>query len=86
MPGDEFPIGEITTGNLREFQRHDIHVFLSCSAVVDDDAIICVYDLAKFGGDMVVDIMRTDPMIVIGGMLQENPFFVPPEAFLRVIA
>ena len=48
-----------------------------------DDAVICVYDLAKFGGDTVVDIMRTHPMIVIGGMLQENPFFVPPEEFLR---
>jgi hypothetical protein len=48
-----------------------------------DDAVICVYDLAKFGGDTVVDIMRTHPMIVVGGMLQENPFFVPPEEFLR---
>jgi hypothetical protein len=48
-----------------------------------DDAVICVYDLAKFGGDTVVDIMRTHPMIIIGGMLQQNPFFVPPEEFLR---
>ena len=48
-----------------------------------DDAVICVYDLAKFGGDTVVDIMRTHPMIVIGGILLENPFFVPPEQFLR---
>ena len=48
-----------------------------------DDAIICVYDLAKFGGDTVVDIMRTHPVIIIGGILQQNPFFVPPEKFLR---
>ena len=27
--------------------------------------------------------MRTHPMIVIGGILQENPFFVPPDQFLR---
>ena len=47
-----------------------------------DDAVICVYDLAKFGGDTVIDIMRTHPMIVIGGILQHNPFFMPPEAFL----
>src|SRR5467141_5106190 len=47
-----------------------------------DDAIICVYDLAKFGGDTVVDIMRTHPVIIIGGTLQHNPFFVPPEEFL----
>ena len=39
------------------------------------DPVICVYDLAKFGGDIVVDIMRTHPMIIIGSILQENPFF-----------
>jgi hypothetical protein len=48
-----------------------------------DDAVICVYDLAKFGGDTVVDIMRTHPMVIVGGILQQNPFFVPPEEFLR---
>ena len=47
-----------------------------------DDAVICVYDLAKFGGETVIDIMRTHPMVVIGGSLQQNPFFVPPEEFL----
>jgi len=30
----------------------------------------------------VIDIMRTHPMIIIGGILQQNPFFVPPEDFL----
>jgi hypothetical protein len=49
------------------------------------DAVICVYDLAKFGGEAVIDIMRTHPMIVIGGSLQQNPFFVPPEEFLAEI-
>jgi len=27
--------------------------------------------------------MRTHPLIVIGGILQENPFFIPPEEFLK---
>jgi len=47
------------------------------------DPVICVYDLAKFGGAIVVHIMRTHPMVIIGGILQENPFFVPPDEFLR---
>jgi hypothetical protein len=47
-----------------------------------DDAVICTYRLGKFRGDTVVDVMRTHPMIIIGGMLQQNPFFVPPEEFL----
>ncbi len=48
-----------------------------------DDMVICVYDLARFGGDVVIDMIRTHPMVIIGGLLQENPFYVPPEEFLR---
>jgi MEDS: MEthanogen/methylotroph, DcmR Sensory domain len=48
-----------------------------------EDAVVCVYDLAKFGGDTVIDIMRTHPMVIIGGILQPNPFYVPHEEFLR---
>lgn len=47
------------------------------------DAVICLFDLTKCGGDLIVDVMRTHPMILIGGIVQENPFFVPPEEFLR---
>ena len=45
--------------------------------------VICTYDLTKFRGDVVVDIMQTHPLVIIGGVLQENPFFVPPEDFLE---
>jgi hypothetical protein len=48
-----------------------------------DDAVICIYDLAKFAGNTVIDIMRTHPMIIIGGLLLRNPFYVPPEQFLH---
>jgi hypothetical protein len=48
-----------------------------------DDAVICTYHLGHFRGDAVVDIMRTHPMVIIGGILQQNPFFVPPDEFLR---
>jgi len=47
-----------------------------------DDAVICTYHLGKFGGSTVIDIMRTHPVVIIGGTLQYNPFFVPPEEFL----
>jgi hypothetical protein len=42
------------------------------------DPIICVYNLAKFGGAVVMDVLRTHPIVIIGGIAQENPFFVPP--------
>ncbi|HXB58344.1 MAG TPA: MEDS domain-containing protein [Candidatus Acidoferrales bacterium] len=47
-----------------------------------DDAVICIYDLAKFGGSAMMDMMRTHPMVIIGGILQQNPFYVPPAEFL----
>jgi hypothetical protein len=50
-----------------------------------DDPVICTYDLSKFGSSVVMDIMRTHPVVIIGGVLQENPFFVPPDEFLREI-
>jgi hypothetical protein len=50
-----------------------------------DDAVIHTYHLTKFGGDTVIDIMPTHPMVIIGGILQENPFFVPPEQFLAEV-
>jgi hypothetical protein len=31
---------------------------------------------------VVVDVMRTHPMVIIGGALHENPFYVPPERLL----
>jgi MEDS: MEthanogen/methylotroph, DcmR Sensory domain len=48
-----------------------------------DDAVCCTYDLSRFGANVVMDIMRTHPMVIIGGILQENPFFVPPDEMLR---
>jgi MEDS: MEthanogen/methylotroph, DcmR Sensory domain len=45
--------------------------------------VICTYDAARFDGAFIIDILRTHPMVLIGGMLQENPFFLPPSEFLE---
>jgi hypothetical protein len=47
-----------------------------------DDPVVCTYDLTKFGASVVVDALRTHPAIIIGGLLHENPFFVPPDQLL----
>jgi hypothetical protein len=44
---------------------------------------VCTYDLSKFSAAMMMDILRTHPMVIIGGILQENPFNMPPEEFMR---
>jgi hypothetical protein len=50
-----------------------------------DDPVICTYDLSKFGASVVMDTLRTHPIVIIGGLLQENPFFVPPDQLLLEI-
>jgi hypothetical protein len=50
-----------------------------------DDIVICAYDLSKFSASVVMDALRTHPVVIIGGILQENPFFIPPDQFLREI-
>src|ERR1700688_4465211 len=47
-----------------------------------DNIVICAYDLSKFSAGVVMDALRTHPVVIIGGLLQENPFFVPPDQFL----
>ena len=50
-----------------------------------EDPVICTYDLTKTRCTMAIDIMRTHPVVIMGGLLHENPFFVPPDQFLREI-
>lgn len=47
------------------------------------DPVICVYDTARFSAEVVLDILRTHPMVILEGVLQVNPFFIPPDEFLR---
>jgi DNA-binding NarL/FixJ family response regulator len=48
-----------------------------------DDVVTCAYDLTKFGGNVVVDVMRTHPAVVIGGSFRENPFYLPPDQMIE---
>ena len=47
------------------------------------DPVVCTYDLSRFDASVVMDVMRTHPMVIIGGILQENPFYVPPDEMLK---
>jgi hypothetical protein len=51
-----------------------------------DIATVCVYDLNRFSASIVMDILRTHPHVIVGGILQENPFYVPPDEFLRELS
>jgi hypothetical protein len=48
-----------------------------------NDPVICTYDLSRFNAGVAMDILRTHPLVIIGGVLQENPLYVPPDEFLQ---
>jgi DcmR-like sensory protein len=48
-----------------------------------DNPVICAYDLSKFSASTVMYALRTHPVVIIGGSLQENPFYVDPDELLR---
>lgn len=47
---------------------------------------VCVYDIAKLSGAMMMDLLRTHPLTLINGVVQENPFFTPPAEMLAELA
>jgi hypothetical protein len=44
---------------------------------------VCVYDIDKLTGAMMMDLLRTHPLTLIGGVVQDNPFYIHPAAALE---
>ncbi|HEY2702735.1 MAG TPA: MEDS domain-containing protein [Candidatus Dormibacteraeota bacterium] len=43
---------------------------------------LCLYDLERFGGGILVDVLKTHPKILLGGMVLHNPHYLTPDEFL----
>lgn len=44
--------------------------------------IMCLYDLDLFDGQVVVDLLRTHPKLLLCGSLLDNPYYLEPDEFL----
>jgi hypothetical protein len=44
--------------------------------------ILCLYDLDHFGGQILVDILKTHPKVLMGGTVLENLHYLDPDEFL----
>lgn len=45
--------------------------------------VLCLYDLEKFSnGEILLDIMRTHPKVLLSGQLLDNPWYVEPDEYL----
>lgn len=72
---------QMDSNDLLEYEALANYVWIDREGPINP--VICTYDLTRFTGDLVINVLRTHPLVIIGGILQENPFFVPPEDFLR---
>jgi hypothetical protein len=44
--------------------------------------VLCLYDLDLFTGEVVVNIVKTHPQVLVQGILVENPYYMGPDEFL----
>jgi hypothetical protein len=44
--------------------------------------IMCLYDLDLFDGQVVVDLLRTHPKLLLCSSLLDNPYYLEPDEFL----
>jgi hypothetical protein len=50
--------------------------------IPDQVAVLCLYDLSRFSGDVVMDVVQAHPRALINEMIVKNPYYIEPGAFL----
>jgi hypothetical protein len=75
-----------TTWTLKELPG--LHDFLTYEAELNrflpryPQVVMCLYDLDHFGGEILVDILKTHPKVLMGGTVLENLYYLEPDEFL----
>lgn len=50
----------------------------------DHDALaICQYNRNRFSPEVIINVIRTHPLVIYGGFVCKNFYYVPPEEFLK---
>jgi DNA-binding CsgD family transcriptional regulator len=45
--------------------------------------LMCLYDLQKFGADLLVEVLRTHPKVLLDRTVIDNPYYVHPAKYTR---
>jgi PAS domain S-box-containing protein len=48
-----------------------------------DARLICQYHRTRFSPEFILAVIRTHPLVVYGGIVCKNPYYVPPDEFLK---
>jgi MEDS: MEthanogen/methylotroph, DcmR Sensory domain len=41
--------------------------------------MLCLYDLNQFRGDLLIDIMKTHPQVLMGHTVLDNLYYIAPD-------
>ncbi len=44
---------------------------------------VCQYDARNFDGATIMEILKVHPMMLVNGMVVNNPYFIDPEEYLK---
>ncbi len=47
--------------------------------------IMCLYDLDRWAGELVMSVLQTHPRIFVNGLVLSNPYYVPLRQFLATL-
>lgn len=78
-------VGEMSWALGQEPRVDELMVFesrINRFAVQFPQVLLCLYDLWRFSGEMIIDAVKTHPKVVVSGMVVENPYYLEPDEFL----
>ncbi|MCL5105077.1 MAG: MEDS domain-containing protein [Armatimonadetes bacterium] len=64
-------------GRLIEYEAKLNYVLPTC-----DILAICQYNLRRFPPEIIHDVIYTHPLVIVGGEVYENFYYIPPDIFL----
>src|SRR6202030_1157719 len=50
---------------------------------VNDAVGVCQYNKERFSTEVILQVLRTHPLVIYGGHVCRNPYYVPPDEFLK---
>ena len=65
-----------------EFAAYESHLNRLTAAY--PQTVLCLYDVGLVGGGIMLDLLRTHPKLLLGGLLIENPHYLTPDDYLSL--
>ncbi|HWG91167.1 MAG TPA: MEDS domain-containing protein [Candidatus Thermoplasmatota archaeon] len=69
---------ELGVDRLMEYEAKLNEFFVGSNA-----SAICQYSATRFGPEVILEALHTHPLVIYGGLVCRNFYFVPPEEYLR---